>query len=140
MDQPPDTRQSLIFRLRDPGNAAAWSEFVALYEPLIYDLGRRKGLQEADARDLCQEVLLNVSRAVDRWDPDPARGTFRGWLSRITRNLLVNFLSRQYHPRGSGTTSVQELLTAQPAADQTASALFDAEYRRRVFRWAAFLT
>jgi RNA polymerase sigma-70 factor (ECF subfamily) len=137
MERLPDTRYSLILRLRDPADASAWSEFVALYEPLIYDLGRRQGLQEADARDLCQEVLLSVSRAIDRWHPDPVRGTFRGWLSRITRNLLVNFLSRQHHPRGSGATSVQDLLNAQPADDPSASALFEAEYRRRLFRWAA---
>jgi RNA polymerase sigma factor (sigma-70 family) len=135
MDEPPATRDSLILRLRDPADATAWREFVALYEPLVYRLARRKGLQDADARDLCQEVLVNVSRAVDRWDPDC--GTFRGWLSRIARNLLVNFLTRQNHPRGSGATSVQELLEAQPAADPSATAAFEAEYRRRVFWWCA---
>ena len=44
MDQSPATRQSLIVKLRDPADSGAWSEFVALYEPLVYRLARRKGL------------------------------------------------------------------------------------------------
>src|SRR3954451_17525859 len=115
MDEPPATRRSLVVKLRDLANAEAWSEFMTLYEPLIYRLARRKGLQDVDARDLCQEVFRRVAQAIDRWDLDPARGSFRGWLSRIARNLLVNFLARRpYRLRGSGSTSVQDLLDAQP--------------------------
>ena len=57
MDESPATHRSLIVKLRDPADSAAWREFVAIYEPLIYRLARRKGLQDADARDLCQEVF-----------------------------------------------------------------------------------
>ena len=136
MDESPATRDSLIVKLRDPADSTAWREFVTLYEPLVYRLARRKGLQDADARDLCQEVFRAVAGASDRWDP--ARGSFRGWLSRIARNLLINFLTRRpYQLRGSGATSVQDLLEAQPAVDPSATALFEAEYEKRLFRWAA---
>jgi RNA polymerase sigma factor (sigma-70 family) len=134
----PTTRPSLVLRLRDPADGAAWAEFVELYEPLVYRLARAKGLQDADARDITQEVLAAVASAVNRWDPDPAKGRFRAWLSRIARNLLVNFLVTQRHrPRSSGSTSIQELLEAQPAADPGAVAEFDAEFRRQAFQWAA---
>jgi RNA polymerase sigma-70 factor (ECF subfamily) len=136
MEEPPDTRRSLIVKLRDPADTIAWREFVAIYGPLIYRLARRNGLQDADAHDLGQEVFRAVAGAVDRWDP--ARGSFRGWLSRIARNLLINFVTRrQFQPRGSGATSIQELLEAQPAVDPSATALFEADYRIQVFHWAA---
>jgi RNA polymerase sigma-70 factor (ECF subfamily) len=115
-------------------------EFVEIYEPLIYRLARRKGLQEADAADLAQEVLQAVAGAIERWDPDPARGSFRSWLFRIARNLIVNLMvarRRRTASYGTGGTDMVALLEAQPAPHGEDSALFDAEYRRRIFAWAA---
>ena len=134
----PTTRRSLVLRLRDLGDQAAWTEFVDVYEPLLYRLARGKGLQDADARDLCQDVFRAVASAIQRWDPDPSKGSFRGWLFRIARNLAVDFLVGQHrHPRGSGRTSVQEMLEARPSSDAQAEAEFLAEFRRRAFHWAA---
>jgi RNA polymerase sigma factor (sigma-70 family) len=138
MGEAPVTRRSLIVKLHDQADEAAWKEFVTIYEPLIYRIARRKGLQDADARDLSQDVFRAVSQAIGSWDPDPGRGSFRGWLSRIARNMLINFLTRRPHQfRGSGATSVQDLLEEQAAPDPSATAYFEAEYRKRLFQWAA---
>jgi len=138
MDDAPSTQYSLIVKLRDPADAKAWEEFVAIYEPLVYRLARNKGLQDADAQDVCQDVFRSVARSVDRWEPDPTRGSFRGWLFTIARNLTINFLTRRdRHPRGSGDSDVLAMLDALPADESYATAEFDAEYQKRLFRWAA---
>ena len=134
----PETRPSLILRLRNPQDEQAWAEFLEVYEPLIERLGRRKGLQNADVRELVPDVLVSVAGAVDRWEPAADRGTFRGWLSTITRNLTINLLKREArHPRGSGDSDFQRLLEQQPDPNCGTTALFDLEYRRQVFQWAA---
>ncbi len=134
----PITRHSLLLRLRNRDDQAGWTEFVDIYEPFIYRLARAEGLQDADAHDLCQLVFKAVAGAIERWDPDPAKGKFRAWLFRIARNLLVNFLiSQRRMPLGSGSTSVRELLAAQPARDLDAETEFAAEFQRQAFRWAA---
>ena len=62
----PSTRPSLLVRLRDPSDGSAWEEFLEIYAPLLRSLARRKGLQEADAADLTQDVFRAVARAIDR--------------------------------------------------------------------------
>jgi RNA polymerase sigma-70 factor (ECF subfamily) len=138
MDEAPSTHASLLVRLRDPRDERAWSEFVEIYTPLVYRLARRRGLQDADAIDLTQEVFRAVAAAIDRFDTDPARGAFRAWLSRIARNLTINALAaRDRQVRGTGDTAVARLFDELPAAPEETSAEFDLEYRRRLFDWAA---
>ena len=99
MPPAPETRPSLLLRLRDPGDGEAWQLFVDLYAPLVYGLARKRGLQDADAADLTQEVFRSVADAVRRLEYDPRKGTFRGWLYTVTRNKIYNFLSGQRHRR-----------------------------------------
>lgn len=133
----PETRLSLLARLREPGDQEAWREFAAIYQPLIQRLAMQRGLQDADAQEIAQEALLAVAGAIDRWTPDPQRASFRTWLFCIARNLTINLLKqRQRLPRVAGGTDMLELLNEQPAQDDDA-VRFDQELRRERFRWAA---
>jgi RNA polymerase sigma factor (sigma-70 family) len=133
----PETRLSLLARLREPNDQEAWREFAAIYQPLIQRLAVQRGLQHADAQEVAQEVLLAVAGAIGRWEPDPNRASFRTWLFRIARNLMINLLKqKQRLPRVSGGSDLVDLLNQQPARDGD-SELFDHEFRREVFRWAA---
>ena len=131
MQESPATRASLLVRLRDGGDAGAWREFVHLYAPIIYGFARKRGLQDADAADLMQEVLRSVSLAAKRLEYDPARGSFRGWLFTITRNKVFNFLeSRSRRVMGSGDSRVQQRLEQQADSDGALSAEWEANYQR----------
>ncbi len=134
----PETRASLLLRLRDPRDRSAWDQFLQIYQPLIFRLARRRGIQDADAREVTQDVLMSVAGAIGRWETDPERGSFRGWLSTITRNLVVNYLIRQSrHPRGSGDSDLKQWLDEQPDPQSDESEFFDREEERQIFRWAA---
>jgi RNA polymerase sigma-70 factor (ECF subfamily) len=138
MVETPNTRASLLIRLRDPRDERAWSEFVDIYEPFVLKLAYRRGLRGADADDLAQEVFVAVAAAIGRWDLDPARGSFRGWLFGVARNLTVDLLAAQHkQPRGTGETDARLRLEEVPDRPVSNSELFDEEYRRRLFDWAA---
>jgi RNA polymerase sigma-70 factor (ECF subfamily) len=89
------TRRSLLIRIRDPRDATSWQTFVEAYAPLIYGYGRRRGLQDADAADLTQEVLTEVARCIRSFEYQPDRGRFRDWLGTVTHRRLARFLGKQ---------------------------------------------
>ncbi len=136
----PTTRASLLLRLRDPQDHEAWVEFVSLYEPVAYRILRHHGLQDADAREVMQDFFLAVSRSIDRWDTDPGRGSFRGWLRRVTRNLVINWIKqRQRRGTAVGGSDLLAMLNLLPDASGPESCEFDRELRRSLFQRAAEL-
>ena len=133
-DDSPLTRASLLVQLRDGANHGAWQEFMKLYGPVVYGFARKRGLQDADAADLMQDVMRSVSNAIGRLDYDRNQGTFRGWLFTITRNRVFNFLSaRRIRPQGSGDSSTHQMLNSHPNPDTNdGSDVWEVEYQRRL--------
>jgi RNA polymerase sigma factor (sigma-70 family) len=137
MSSAPETRASLILRLRDSGDVVAWEEFVAIYRPVIVRLAVARGLQHSDADDLAQQVLLSVAHSVPDWESDPQRARFRTWLGRVVRNAALNALSRRKSDRGAGGTSALILINGKAAQDCDDSEVLDFEWRREAFRCVA---
>lgn len=137
MTPTPTTRASLLLKLRDPHDHDAWVEFVSLYEPVIFRMLKRSGLQEADAMEVLQDLLLAVCRSVDRWSPDPERGTFRGWLQRVTRNLVVNWVRRTKRQLITTSIDMDSLAIVDESLDGDETHEFDSEVRRSLLHLAS---
>ena len=120
--QGPETRPSLIGKLHDPNAAEAWAEFVRLYQPIVYRVALRRGLQHADAEDLTQDVFATVGRRVAKFDLEKG-GSFRGWLLKITRDLVVNKLTRGPREVGSGDSEARDMMNEQPDREETETLL-----------------
>lgn len=136
----PTTRASLLFRLRDSQDHEAWVKFVEIYEPAVYRQLRKCGLQDADARELMQELFVAVNRQIARWELAKERGSFRGWLRRVTRNLVINWMKHgQRQMVALGGSESQSLFDELAAEDCPEPAEFDHELRRSTFQRASEL-
>jgi len=124
---PVSTRVTLLARLRQtPDNQSAWSEFVGLYGPVIYGWCRRWKLQESDAQDVTQNVLLRLASKLPEFAYDPTR-SFRAWLKTLTHHAWKDYLDKHSaQDRGSGDSAVADLLKSTAARDDLMTRLEEA--------------
>src|SRR5262245_47551815 len=133
----PLTRASLLVRIRDGRDQEAWRQFVQVYAPAVYGYARKRGLQDADAADVMQDVLRSVMQAVGRLNYDALQVSFRAWLFTLAHRRLCDFLTQRNRlPRGTGDTGILGLLEEQPAATAD-SGWWDEECARTRFAWTA---
>ncbi|MFO0905919.1 MAG: sigma-70 family RNA polymerase sigma factor [Pirellulales bacterium] len=133
---PAETRASLILRLRNADDVAAWDEFVEIYGPTVFRVARGRGFQAADAEDLVQQVLLAVAQSLDGWLERDDRGPFRAWLLRIARHEAADMLTRRAtRSLGQDGDEGARLLSRLPSGDDVAAQL-EIEHQRAVLEWA----
>lgn len=137
MQELPATRDTLLLKLRTH-NQDAWAEFLLIYEQAIYGYCRRRGLQDADARDVTQDVLAAVDQRIGTpWQTDRSMGTFRGWLFRVARNRAVDrYQEIARRASGPGDSQIAREL-AQHVDEAEESAALWTEYRRVLMDRAA---
>ena len=79
------------------GDAAGWEELVRLHTRRIYGLCYRFIGRDAEAQDLTQEIFLRVFRSLGSYRS--AEGSFVTWLTRLSRNLLIDNYRRTKQDR-----------------------------------------
>lgn len=119
----PSTHLSLLedFRQTDLRDRA-WAAFQERYRATIL-LWCRRRLQEADAEDLTQDILIKLFAALPEHQHDPTRGRFRAWLAAVVRNAVLNRLDQvARHPdrKGVGGSSFLGQLNALAEDGSTA--------------------
>jgi RNA polymerase sigma-70 factor (ECF subfamily) len=113
----PDTSVTLLRRLRkDPADQAAWAEFVDRYGRMIYRWCRQWGLQEADAEDVTQNVLVELARQMRTFVYDP-QGRFRGWLKTIAYRSWCHFTDGRSRPGAAGDDALLRLLRSPSSCE-----------------------
>ena len=138
MGRPHDsgTHVTLLGRLRrDPSNQAIWAEFIEHYGPRIFAWCRKWGLQEADAQDVTQNVLLKLADKMRTFTYDPSR-SFRAWLKTLTHHAWSDYLEVRQRPgQGSGDSQVLEMLHSVEAREDLVKHL-EAEFDREILEEA----
>jgi RNA polymerase sigma-70 factor (ECF subfamily) len=118
----PSTHLSILNALKEAGpSEEAWERFQRRYEGTILRWCLRHGLQQADAEDITQRVLLKLYRTLPGHEHDPSR-PFRSWLSTVVANAVRDFFRQaERHPdaRGAGGTSFQEQLARLQEPEST---------------------
>lgn len=137
MSEFPETRDSLLVQVQDPANRDAWELFAQIYRPVIVRIALARGLQHADAQDLSQQVLMAVASAIGHWEKRDESTRFRHWLSRVTKNAILNALMRRPMDLAVGGSSVEEFLREAVDRDGATTALIETELRRELYLRAA---
>ena len=128
------TSTTLLGKLRDLNDPVAWNRFVHLYRPMLLAYARGRGLRDADAEDVVQEVILAVIKAHPVGRFDAARGRFRDWLRGIAANKVTDFFHKtamQSQRQSAADMNVLEQIT-DPASEH--EPLWEKEWQRFVLR------
>lgn len=132
------TRASLIQRLKNLEDQPSWQEFFDTYWKLIYGVARKAGLSDAEAQDVVQETMASVSKHMPTFKYDPAVGSFKAWLLKLTRWRIIDQLRKrqsliQDQPASgdtpTGTAAVDKIIDPE---SQALDHLWDAEWEKNL--------
>lgn len=124
----PSTPASLLERLKGPDEQQAWERFRSLYAPLIELWVKRFGVPPGDRDDVVHDVFVTLAQNLPKFEYDPARGRFRGYLFEVTKSR-----ANDWHRRAPRTVSLSPDASApgDPLGDH-----IEAEYRSHLVRRA----
>ena len=132
---PLETRHSLIVRLKNVQNDFAWRDFVCAYEGFLNQLARRQGVPERHVPDVTQQILMTIAKSIEGWKDDGNSASFRRWLSTVSRNVAIRFMSQERKQAGGvgGSDLVSALQNVEAPPDEHSVR----RYEHELIVWAA---
>lgn len=135
MTEFPETQSLLIANIQCLENREAWEEFVQIYRPVIYRMARRRGMQDQNAQDLAQEVLLRLAKSLPGWEPREGI-RFRHWIRKVASNAIFTAFSNSKSELVLDGSVAREMLDAV-SDEATMESELTREYSREVYLRAA---
>jgi RNA polymerase sigma-70 factor (ECF subfamily) len=123
-------------RIRDPADAGAWGEFVALYEPLLTAYVRHRGLEAQDIRDVVQDVFARLVRGLPEFRLDRERGRFRTWLWQVCQSALIDWARRRKRQSRAEEAWLRRLSECPPPREGDSDPHWEKLHHLRVLAFA----
>ena len=130
------TRDTLLGRVRDAQDSAAWDEFFALYAPVLEGYARASGLSSADAEEIRDECLAVVAQRIADFRYDRAKGSFKGWLHAIARGKVLDAMRRRGVRRAREERPATEDWLSLPDDRATPDRIWEERWRAEHLRHA----
>jgi RNA polymerase sigma-70 factor (ECF subfamily) len=135
------TRKSLLSRLRNLDDQESWRVFFETYWRLIYQTAIRAGLTEAEAEDVVQDTVISISRNIGGFHYDPAKGSFKTYLLKMTNWRITGQFRKRIPVRNpappndsaTATDALDRFAAPVPSALET---LWDQEWEKNLFEAA----
>ena len=130
-----ETSLSLLERIRHSPENEGWNRLADLYAPLVRVWLRRYDVQDSDASDLVQEVLVSASRELGTFEHCGQQGAFRGWLKAILINRLRKFWrARDRRPEARGDSDIDARIAQLDDPASEMSQIWNREHDQYVLR------
>jgi RNA polymerase sigma factor (sigma-70 family) len=125
-DRDAETSLTLLERLqKNPDDPQAWSLFIERYQPRIRGWCLTWGLQDSDADDVAQDVLVKLFAALRKFQYDPSR-SFRAWLKTVTQHVWSDFAAARRRDLGQTSGRIDTIAGSAEAQSDLERQLEDA--------------
>ena len=125
------TSMTLLKRLQQPEDAAAWEQFVSLYSPLLFRWAQQGKLVDHDAADFVQDLFVFLLNELPCFQYDPDGGRFRNWLKTVLARRI-----RDRRKRWSPSIAFQGDLQFLEGEDGASTQFWETEYNHLLIRRA----